>query len=504
LRDRSPAYETLKPRESPGIDLPSPDTTKPVLTFAAIDVGSNAVRLVVARLSSAGRLLDSTYRRYNLRIGTDVFSHGAIRRQDAANLLEVFEDIAARLDGLGVDRYRAVGTSAMREAKNGPQLVKRLARATGLNLQIIDGTEESDLARFALVRAVGWAPPATLVVDLGGGTLELGRVGGRANRSVPLGTVRLIEEHPALKAPLSPGELTPIKDAIGKTLARHTTRGALTELAVGTGGNFDVLSRVLPCRGSTMPSIEVRRLLKLAKEIAPLSIAERVERYDLRPDRAEVILPTVLILNAIGQRFGVRTLVAPGTGLREAVLHKLAEPASPSASAAAVLKRLGQPLGLSRRHAQLAEALFRVLAPIHGLWRPGLVPLSVAAWLREVGTALDPNDPAAHTAYVIRNASGLNLDDDARAIAAHAAAGSWSTDPTPTYDGLAPADADVTRRIEALLRLSLAIAAAGGTKVHGADLLHRPLTLDCGLSRALPRQGLALIQRWLGCSLLVR
>ena len=165
------------------------------MRVAAIDVGSNAIRLMMRQISSTGVATGAGYRRYALRLGTDVFRTGAVTRERAKELVTIFEDIAQRLDQRGVDKYRAVATSAMRDADNGSTLARRIKRQTGIDLEIIDGEQELRLARRVLIRSLGTLPPDALLIDLGGGSLEI----ERADRSV--GQERTLWHGPA------PGEV---------------------------------------------------------------------------------------------------------------------------------------------------------------------------------------------------------------------------------------------------------------------------------------------------------
>src|SRR4051812_12790366 len=113
---------------------------------AAIDVGSNAIRLVTLVVTGAGSQVALNYRRYGLRLGASVFAGGRVAERQAAELFEVFDDIATRLADAGVERYRAVATAALREAKNGKALARDVEKRSGVRLEIIRGDEEARLS----------------------------------------------------------------------------------------------------------------------------------------------------------------------------------------------------------------------------------------------------------------------------------------------------------------------------------------------------------------------
>ncbi|MEL6547781.1 MAG: exopolyphosphatase, partial [Myxococcota bacterium] len=167
--------------------------------FAAVDVGSNAIRLSMVRLCPSGTLLDTQSHRYALRLGAEVYRLGYVRETLARGFVDVFRDVALRMRNFGVDERRAVATASLRDAANRDLLTTRVYDAHGIHIDVITGEEESNLSRAALVRALGFLDAESLLVDLGGGSLELMRVDGERAASLPLGTVRLLERYPRLR-----------------------------------------------------------------------------------------------------------------------------------------------------------------------------------------------------------------------------------------------------------------------------------------------------------------
>jgi exopolyphosphatase / guanosine-5'-triphosphate,3'-diphosphate pyrophosphatase len=291
--------------------------------YAAIDVGSNAIRLLIAQTDADHKLIGSVTERYALRLGGDVFSTGEIQPATIAALTTVFKDIATRIQT--VQSYRAIATSAMREAKNAPAIVNYLQQQTGVQLEIISGTEEARLMREGLTRAMGGTLPTdTLLIDLGGGSLEVEQTGVTEGRSFPLGTVRLIGQYPALASILSPKQLmhyaklihTQVHQYIGKALQP-------APLALGTSGNFEALANAVPKPYAQHLGVDLARLPEVASVLASLPVAARASRYGLKPDRADLILPAVLVTSALCELYSVQQFVVPKTGLREALIAEL-------------------------------------------------------------------------------------------------------------------------------------------------------------------------------------
>lgn len=469
-----------------------------VLKVAAIDVGSNAIRLLTVELASSGRVLASDYQRYPVRLGADVFSTGRVSEERATAMLAAFQDIRERLDARGVERYRAIGTAAMREAKNQRQLIRDIQRCTGIRLEVIDGEEEAALARQALIRAVGRAPTHAMLVDLGGGSLELQRVRGRGGGSWPLGTVRLTERYPQLQEPLTADQLRYYVCEVKRELTRYTRMNKPAPVMIGTGGNLVFLTDALPLSGAPVPAVDLSKLPELAANVASLTPGERVRAYRLRPDRAEIVAAALVVVLALVERFAVKSLLVPGTGLRESILHQLITTQQIASDVQRVAARFGGASREAERRVALVTELFRITAAWHGLWEPALVPLVAAAGLLGAGRCIDPDHPAPHTAYVLEHASGLPLDAECRRVAAATATAAVGA---PLPADMRPEDMHVAHTLGALLGLAEALRRAGARRIIAADTLANPVRIGCGLRERFPRRSVEVCEQYLGVRL---
>lgn len=300
---------------------------------AAIDVGSNAIRISIVTPQADGVMSDVLHQRFSLRLGADVFADGTLHPDTVTQLGQIFIEIAALLQQQRVTHYRAVATSAMREARNKDAVVTHLKRLSGLHLEVISGEEESALSRQALLRAVGPLPDDALLIDLGGGSLELERARAHSQgQSLRLGTVRLLERYPELRGPLDLSRLAAIHTAIADDLCQ-AVKSDLTpaSIGVGTGGNFDALAHIIPHThlAHAIRGIDTSRLGEIAQLLAPLTTTERGARYHLRADRSDLLLPAVLVTHALTDLYQLTSLLVPGTGLRTALLYNLANPSAP-------------------------------------------------------------------------------------------------------------------------------------------------------------------------------
>jgi exopolyphosphatase/guanosine-5'-triphosphate,3'-diphosphate pyrophosphatase len=342
-----------------------------MIRVAVVDVGSNAIRLVWQAVDSLGQVRDEGYHRYGLRLGTDAFSLGKLRRQTTQDLVSVFGEIASLIQTHQIDSYRAVATAAMRAATNTPSVLKRIKRETGIDLKVIDGETESELSRQALVQAAGGVSGRTLLIDLGGGSLELERADGLYRMSTSLGTVRLMERYPELGAPMGRHTLLKMLDQVLVDLRDEVGRRGPVHAAVGSGGNLDALSRICPGGHGPIPMVDLERLPVKLVSIAAMSVEERMNILGLRADRADIIVPAGLVVAALHRMFGVQSLMVPGSGMREALLNLQTATVENVVSRA---RALGARKGF-RKLAQSEKAVryvFEKLAPMHKLHGAGL------------------------------------------------------------------------------------------------------------------------------------
>lgn len=312
--------------------------------LAAIDIGSNALRLRVADVdppsSGPGGDRFAAFRevlaeRAAVRLGSDVFSQGAIAPSGLTGACNALRRFVGAMRSVGVQRYRAVATSAVREASNGAHFVEQAVQRAGVLVETIGGDEEARLIELAVRERVMLGDRAALLVDIGGGSTELTLLsGGRAAFacSLPIGTVRLLHAVSDEGAGRlgEPGrrlldELIALAASPSLAAIRALAEDRL-ELVLGTGGNVETLADLCPFQGpiATPRAIDAEAARRLLFDLGPLTLAERVSRYGLRLDRADTILPAAMILCRLAESFALPAIGVPGVGLKEGVLLDLA------------------------------------------------------------------------------------------------------------------------------------------------------------------------------------
>lgn len=285
------------------------------MKFGAIDIGSNAVRLLVeeVRRTPSGRVHVEkvSFTRVPLRLGDDVFETGTIGPAKSEALVKTMKAFWYLMDVHGVENYLACATSAMREAENGKALRNWVKRKANIDIEIIDGKREADLIFGGFTTVAGMGSTGDfLYIDVGGGSTEvtLIRNGLRLrSQSFKLGTVR------ALKDRIPDGEW----DAVASFVEQVTgEEDAL--LSIGTGGNINRLHRL--AGGPRFEPISRERLREVHDQVKALTYEERMEQLGMKPDRADVIVPAGDIYLRVMELAGSDQILVPKVGLSDGMI----------------------------------------------------------------------------------------------------------------------------------------------------------------------------------------
>lgn len=288
--------------------------------LAAIDVGSNAARLLIKTVSIDldGRLSQrkALFLRVPLRLGMEVFKKGKISREKEEAFLRTMKAYRQLMKVFKVRDYRACATSAMRDAKNGRQVMDRVNETTGLGLKIISGDEESQII-YDIHLSQLQDDNNYLYVDVGGGSTEVTFIsqGQRVmSHFYNIGTVRMLSE--AVKAE----ELQHVRNGLGKVAAGY---GDIT--IIGSGGNINKLYRIAPKRDKTEGRLPVDTLVRLHDRLAKMSLQERMDVFNMKPDRADVVVPAAEIFMMVAQSVGAKAIKVPNVGLADGLINDMAQ-----------------------------------------------------------------------------------------------------------------------------------------------------------------------------------
>ena len=435
----------------------------PVL--AAIDVGSNAVRLELARPDAEGSLETLHQERDPIRPGEGVFASGMMPEETAERLLATLRRYGA-LCRRHKAQVRAVATSAMRDARNREEIVQRVREETGLNLEVVSGKEE---ARLICLGVLHRKPPDShsLLVDIGGGSTEVAlATGERPDElwSLALGSVRLTEVFEAS------GKVTPkqvrlmrsyVKEQLRKNIPEHLTN--LPRVALGSSGTINAVVGFAASEGTAHASL--RQLTQAVETLAELTPERRRKRFD--PRRADIIVAGAVILERTARHLGVESVTAVNRGLRDGLLVDLLyrqDATREDHSLAAAAVAMGQRLHFDEKHARqvarLSLALFDELAALHNLPLSCRPYLETAALLHDVGNAVSYERHHKHAYYLIHNGDIPGLADRERELVARVARYHQRSPPELNHSGMAglsASEARLVRKLATLLRVANAL-----------------------------------------------
>src|SRR5215468_5058072 len=435
--------------------------------------------MVIANVTPDGRIEVIDRVKEMVRLGKLAFTTGQLSPESmalAAGALKTFGRLARVRR---VERLRCVATSAVREARNGGRFVARLRRETGLPVQIISGADEARLIFRATRHAFGLEGGPHLLVDVGGGSVELSLAqDGRPLwiRSLPLGVARLTQQF-LTKDPPSPGQVRALEwhleHELDDLLTRVRRAGAVQ--AIGTSGTVHTLvAMALAARGDDVPrlhgaSAPADQVARLRQRVLALDAEERAEMPGMDAKRADLMPAAVILLDTILSRAGGLDLVACSWALREGVLLDLARvssvqgPASPAGrrrSVQALATRYAGTNAHGRHVAQLALQLFDALAPDLGLPPPSRELLEYAALLHDIGHAIEHDRHQRHTFYLIRASELLGFSPVEIEVIALVARGHRKQAPRLSdveMQALPPASRRLVRGLAALLRVADAL-----------------------------------------------
>jgi exopolyphosphatase / guanosine-5'-triphosphate,3'-diphosphate pyrophosphatase len=391
--------------------------------LAAIDAGSNAIRLVIARATSPGHIQVLESERAAVRLGHNAFTRRLLDDETISRAARAFRQFRDRMDHHRVGAYRAVATAAAREVRNHRELIERIRRKSGLDMEIISSAEEARLVCSAVHGALGERVRPRLIFDLGGGSLEMNFFHrGTLDRRIalPLGTIRIMETYRIHGA---------ITEDVAGRLRHHVLsllRSAIPSppplkrsIVVSCGGNAEALVRFAPAPNfGRIPAINVRLLRDQTWRLLTLDVPGRMRQFHIREDRAEVIGIAAIIISTVAKWLGLQTMLVPGVGVREGILfdlvaqqYSVAIPVEEQGQAAELLasarwfaRKLGTDLQHAEQVSRLALSLFDQLRPLHEMGPELRLVLEIAALLHDAGHFVNRKSHHRHGEYLIRHA----------------------------------------------------------------------------------------------------
>ena len=272
------------------------------VTYAAIDIGSNAVRLLIKQLESpeAPHFSKVLLLRVPLRLGFDVFSSGKISEKKEKNMIRLMKAYKNLMKIYDVSDYRACATSAMRDAENGPAIIKAIEKKTGIRIEIIDGQEEARMIYNNHIEYMKGRKGNFMYVDVGGGSTEINLLARILNEAVVESEWERISKDMKDLALSYPGINI-----------------------IGSGGNINKLIKLVKGRDSRYSRMTTASLHELYDKLKDMTVEQRMEEYALKPDRADVIVPAARIFLTIADITDAAYIYVPVIGLADGIIDGL-------------------------------------------------------------------------------------------------------------------------------------------------------------------------------------
>ncbi len=486
--------------------------------IAAIDAGSNALRMMIGDVTPAGQVEPVENIRLPVRLGQDVFTAGIIREKTMQRAVDAFVHFRRIAQDFGVTAIRAVATSAMREAANSDILLDRIYRTSGMEVEVISGAEEARLIHQAVDNVVHLKGKRAVVIDIGGGSVEVTISENRnvlSTESYNMGTVRLLQKLAGGKDGGFAGfgakhHFSLLVREYAEAARRRIDReigSAHVNICAATGGAVDDLGR-LHQKVFKKPNdrlVTLSELDTLIKELDGMSLKQRIRKFGLRPDRADVILPAAIVLQLIAHEARVRQVTIPHVGLKDGVLLDMAHglrkgPQAPRRGQvlqAAI--HLGRKYQFDAKHAALAakfaRQLFDQTRELHNLGDEERLLLEAGAMLHDVGHFINTADHHQHGYYILKANHLTGLSDRQQELVADIVRYHRKSYPSPEDPNLRrlPQKERLTvSKLSALLRLADGMDVSHTGHVTGAVLTEKKKRWKL----ILKGRGDLMLERW--------
>ncbi len=443
--------------------------------LAAIDIGSNSVRLMVAEPMRGGtyRILDEE--REPTRLGRELSSTGKLAAEAIEQTLAALRRFKQIADGFQVDELRTIATCAVREATNGKEFCQRAKTELGIDIDVISAEREARLAFFSVERAFDLAGKNVVVADIGGGSTELILASGNAIEAIfttPLGAVRLTEMYGSAGSPAN-GDYDRMIKSIDGQLRRLLPKPFFApHLLIGSGGTFTSLAEMimatkgqnnLPIRGYTVSHAELSHLLDRLRKM-PVKVRRGVP--GLSPDRADIIVAGLTVIDRLMRHFHVNLLQVHSRGVRDGLILTMIDrgqgvPERDPHDRQAAIERFATACGGEPEHgrhvAWLAGRIYSQLAEPYNLDPADQPIVESAARLQDVGYLINYDQHHKHSYHLILHSGLPGFTPRELQLIANVARyhrGSKPKKKHANFEQLSPEDQRKVRQMASILRLA--------------------------------------------------
>lgn len=442
--------------------------------FAAIDIGSNSIKLAVIEAAASDSFTVLMQERERVRLGQDTLRRRFLSEEAIARSVEAISKFRSIAESRQVEHIISVATASVREAQNSADFVKAVAEKTGVRVEVLSSIEEARLIGVAAVQNVNLKTGSLLNIDIGGGSTELSLMtdgNPEALFSMKLGAVGLTERF-IFSNPPKEREIKALRSEINSALERPTRelKGKRWQISTGTSGTILNLASLVNLERT---EIQLKRLIALNEMLTRVNLEERAKLPSISPQRAEVIVAGGQILEGVMRALKIQTLQPCNFALREGViidyLREIETESLPPVPDVEDLNlrgvfAIGRRFGYEEKHAlqvaSLAEKIFDSVALAYNLKRHQRTILSAAALLHDVGFHISHESHQKHTLYLIKHSEITGFSETEKLIIANIARyhrGSLPKEKHPDFAALSEKDRDLVWKLGGILRLADAL-----------------------------------------------
>jgi exopolyphosphatase/guanosine-5'-triphosphate,3'-diphosphate pyrophosphatase len=445
--------------------------------IAAIDVGSNSVRLVVAEVLPSGgyRVLDEE--RENTRLSAAMTKTGRLDPAAADATIGVLRNFISIAAGYSAHEPRAIGTSALRDAEDGPAFCDRVRKELKLSIEVISAAEEARLAFLSVARAFDISGREVAVADIGGGSTEIVLASSGLVDQVyetKLGTV-CVAEHCGVSDRSTPKQVVQLREFVDRALKKQVGKPPFVpDMLFGTGGTFTALASIIMAAqgqaGQPMWGFRVTRaqIRHLVADLSQLSLDKRCKVAGLNPNRADIIVAGLAIIERVMRHLRVNVVQVHTRGVRDGLLLTMVQQTPPRSTApeerrAAVeefAKNCGVDLPHARQVARIAGSLWEQLAAPLGLKPEDRELIESAALVANVGYLINFEGHHKHSYHLILNSELPGFEQSQLQLLANVARYHRGAPPKQKHEQYAALSTGGKKRVAslaAILRLALAL-----------------------------------------------
>lgn len=448
------------------------------ILLATIDLGAHSCRMLVAEGNTKTHTLDILEDLdVSIPLGSDVFRTGAVSDESIRMLCGIFGNFRTKLDEYGVKNYRAIATSAVREASNADILIERIAHATGLRLTIFEGADEARLnyltVRSILPKKFDFERKSLLIADIGTGACQISSCEGGSfsfTETIKLGTLRVIEQAPEmLSSERIRASLTPVIDKAFHEL-HQIAPNVKSRYIVAMGASVRTLLGIFGPGSGGVRSIRRKDYDTRIAETLSMSLEKLSDTYGIPSDLAEAVIPCSIIIDNLFRITGAGTLLVPMVSTKQGLINDFFRALEHREDGFAwqieemVRRTAGKyrsDAEYIRRTALFADKLFIQLQELHGCSAREALLLRIAAFLHKTGLFINNQAYHKHSYYIIDSTEIPGISPSERRIAALVARYHRKAYPRiqhPEFAALDPAGRASVLKLSAILRIACGLA----------------------------------------------